>query len=101
MGNIQDYDEFLNVLENVYIQSSHKLKTNGYLTVVVKNVKKDHILYTLAWDLAVKLCSPLGEYDYVGTTLWCQDDVSIKPFAVGIHWVSNILHHYCLHFKKR
>ncbi len=36
-----------------------------------------------------------------GNTLWCQHDVGLKPFAVGIYWMSNILHTYCLHFRKR
>ncbi len=101
LGNIADYDRFLDVLESVYNQVADRLPEEGILTVVVKNVKRDHILYPLAWDLALRLCSPKGSFDYVGNTLWCQDDVGIKPFAVGIHWVSNILHTYCLHFQKR
>ena len=101
LGNIADYDEFLNVLESVYNDVAERLADDGMLTVVVKNVKRNHILYPLAWDLASRLCGPKGSFNYVGTTLWCQDDVGIKPFAVGIYWVSNILHTYCLHFQKR
>ena len=101
LGNITDYDEFLNVLESVYNNVAKRLDDDGMLTVVVKNVKRNHILYPLAWDLAGRLCGPNGSFDYAGTTLWCQDDVAIKPFAVGIYWVSNILHTYCLHFHKR
>lgn len=101
LGNIANYDQFLDVLENVYNQVARRLTDDGMLTVVVKNVKREHILYTLAWDLAFRLCGPKGSFDYVGNTLWCQDDVGLKPFAVGIYWVSNILHTYCLHFQKR
>jgi hypothetical protein len=101
LGNIADYDRFLEVLESVYNQVAERLTEDGMLTVVVKNVKRNHILYPLAWDLVLRLCGPKGPFNYVGNTLWCQDDVGIKPFAVGIHWVSNILHTYCLHFQKR
>ena len=101
LGNIDDYDKFLNILESVYNDVAERLSNDGILTVVVKNVKRNHILHTLAWDLACRLCGPKGSFNYVGTTLWCQDDVNIKPFAVGIYWVSNILHTYCLHFQKR
>jgi len=101
LGNISDYDRFLDVLEDVYRQVAERLTEEGILTVVVKNVKRNHILYPLAWDLVIRLCGSDGPFDYVGNTLWCQDDVGIKPFAVGIYWVSNILHTYCLHFKKR
>ena len=101
LGNIIDYDEFLNVLELVYSDISDRLVEGGILTVVVKNIKRKHTIYPLAWDLAMRLCGPNGRYNYIGTTLWCQDDVGLKPFAVGIYWVSNILHTYCLHFQKR
>lgn len=100
LGNTQDYDKFLELLESVYIQVAYKLKPGAGLTVVVKNVKREHIVYTLAWDIVYRLCKPNGMYKYAGTTFWCQDDVGIKPFAVGIHWVSNTLHHYCLHFTR-
>jgi DNA modification methylase len=101
VGNIGDYDRFLDVLENIYNQVARRLTDEGILTVVVKNVKREHTLYPLAWDLAFRLCGVNGSFDYVGNTLWCQDDVGLKPFAVGIYWVSNILHTYCLHFQKR
>jgi DNA modification methylase len=101
LGNVADYDQFLRLLDDVYNSVAEKLVADGTLTVVVKNVKREHVLYPLAWDLSASLCGLDGKYDYLGTTFWCQDDVGLKPFAVGIHWVSNILHHYCLHFRKR
>jgi hypothetical protein len=101
VGNVSDYDEFLDLLGAVYLGVAKKLVGGGVMTVVVKNVKRNHVLYPLAWDLTARLCGEAGHYDYLGNTFWCQDDVGLKPFAVGIHWVSNILHHYCLHFRKR
>jgi len=101
LGNEPDYDRFLDLLVNVYSQVAAKLVGGGYLTVVVKNVKRKHVVYPLAWDLVRGLCGHNGDYEYVGATLWCQDDVPLKPFAVGTHWVSNTLHHYCLHMRKR
>jgi DNA modification methylase len=101
LGNVNDYVRFLELLELVYNQVAKMLVKGGHLTVVAKNIKRQHVVYPLAWDLVSKLCGEGGRYAYVGATLWCQDDVGIKPFAVGIHWVSNTLHHYCLHFRKR
>jgi hypothetical protein len=77
------------------------LEENGKLTIIAKNVKKKGHLYTFPWDLVDELSGEDGKFDFAGYTLWCQDDVALKPFAIGHHWVSNILHHYCLHFKKR
>ena len=101
LGNVEDYDNFLKLLVDVYEKLARFLKDRAYLTVIVKNVKRDHIVYPIAWDLTAKLCKRGGRYEYSGMTLWCQDDVGLKPFAVGTHWVSNVLHNYCLHFRKR
>ena len=100
LGNVENYDEFLEHIVSIYNRVAAKLVDDGVLTVIVKNVKRNHIIYPLAWDLVTKLCSDNNRYEYLGNTFWCQDDVGLKPFAVGIHWVSNTLHHYCLHFKK-
>jgi len=100
LGNINDYDLFMKTLVDIYESVVDYLDNPGYLTVVVKNVKLNHVVYPIAWDLASLLASG-SQYEYLGTTLWCQDDIPIKPFAVGIHWVSNVLHHYCLHFRKK
>ena len=100
IGNVQDYDAFLRILVDTYDQVARLLKPGGYLTVVVKNLKRKHVVYPLSWDLMARLARIGGHYEYVGTTLWCQDDISVKPFALGTHWVSNTLHHYCLHFRR-
>jgi DNA modification methylase len=101
LGNVEDYDRFLDLLDSVYGQVAQVLDKDGVLTVVVKNVKRNHVLHALAWDLTLRLAGPKGPYSFIGNTLWCQDDVGMKPFAVGIHWVSNIVHTYCLHFVRR
>jgi DNA modification methylase len=101
LGNIEEYETFCQMLKNVYDQVALKLEQGGILTVIVKNVKRDHVIYPLAWDLARTIAGENERFRYIGTTLWCQDNVGLKPFAVGIHWTSNILHQYCLHFQVR
>ena len=101
LGNVPDYESFLSTLVEIYENVAGVLDKGGYLTVVVKNVKRRHVVYPLAWDLVRTLCARNGRFDYAGVTLWCQDDVKLKPFAVGTHWVSNVLHQYCLHFRIR
>jgi DNA modification methylase len=100
LGNIEDYQAFLKILIEVYDCVGEKLKKGGHLTVVVKNIKRNHTIYPLAWDLVRQLAKKDSKFAFAGTTLWCQDDVGLKPFAVGIYWVSNTLHTYCLHFRK-
>jgi len=100
LGNIGDYDRFIDALVDIYNGVGEKLKRGGYLTVVVKNIKRNHTVYPLAWDLVRRLAAKGSKFEFTGTTLWCQDDVGLKPFAVGIYWVSNTLHTYCLHFRR-
>lgn len=101
LGNISNYDQFLETLVGVYNVVASKLVGSGYLTIIVKNVKRNHIIYPVAWDIVSELCKPKGLYNYIGNTFWCQDDIPMKPFAVGIYWVSNTVHQYCLHFQKK
>lgn len=101
LGNVENYDAFLAKLVGIYENIAAVLTEDGILTIVVKNVKRDRVSYPLAWDLTALLARSEGKYDYLGTTLWCQDDIGLKPFAIGIYWISNTLHHYCLHFRKR
>ncbi|AKG05317.1 DNA modification methylase [Salimicrobium jeotgali] len=100
LGNIENYGEFLDNLELIYNKVADKLREGSVITIVVKNVKKNHTVYPLAWDLVQRLCGLNDKYSYLGTTLWCQDNIGLKPFAVGTHWVSNTLHQYCIHLKK-
>lgn len=101
LGNIEDYESFLGTLISIYDGVGKTLKRGGYLTVVVKNIKRNHTVYPLGWDLVRRLAAKGSKFEFAGTTLWCQDDVGLKPFAVGIYWVSNTLHTHCLHFRRR
>ncbi|HEV7333930.1 MAG TPA: site-specific DNA-methyltransferase [Flavisolibacter sp.] len=101
LGNIESYDLFVDELVTIYNHIAEKLNKGSVLTIIVKNVKRDHTVYPLAWDLIFKLCAKGQKYSFLGTTMWCQDDIGLKPFAVGIHWVSNTLHQYCLHLERK
>ena len=73
------------------------IKPGGYLVVIVKNLKKSGKHYPLAWDLAKNLES---KYSLKDEKIWCQDKVGLAPFGYPFGWTSNIVHHYCLIFKK-
>lgn len=96
-GNIHDYEEFLTFLYHIFEQVHTKLKNKGYLTIIVKNVKKKGRIYPLAWDLAKKLD---GLYQLKDEKIWCQDNQKLAPYGYKYAWVSNTMHHYCLNFRK-
>ena len=96
LGNIDEYEIFLEELSDIYLKVHKVLKIGGYLTVIVKNIKKNGKIFPLAWDLANKLkCFTLKD-----EKIWCQDNVKLAPYGYGYSWVSNTVHHYCLIFKK-
>ena len=96
LGNISDYDEFLDRLVAIYARLRPYIRPRSYLTIIVKNVKKGGRIYPLAWDLARRL----GEYYTLkDERIWCQNDVRLAPYGMGNAWVSNTFHHYCLQFR--
>ncbi len=97
LGNIGDYEEFLDELVGVYTKVASKLRPGGYITIVVKNVKKGGRVYPLAWDLGRRLGEVLELKD---EKIWCQDNQRLAPYGMGSAWVSNTMHHYCLNFRK-
>jgi hypothetical protein len=97
LGNIHEYDEFLDQLVKVYVGLKPFLRQRSYLTVIVKNVKKGGKIYPLAWDLARELGKTFTLKD---EKIWCQDDIRLAPYGLGNAWVSNTFHHYCLQFRN-
>lgn len=97
LGNIGDYQAFLDELEAVYVNTLKLLKRGGYFTIIVKNIKKKGRNYPFAWDLSARLQKYLLQ---LPEAFWLQDDISIAPYGYGNTWVSNTFHQYCLTFQK-
>jgi DNA modification methylase len=97
LGNITDYDEFLERLTSIYTNLKPFIKPRAYLTIIVKNIKKGGKIYPLAWDLG----RSLGQvYTLKDERVWCQDDIRLSPYGLGSAWVSNTMHLYCLQFRN-
>src|SRR5574341_1853255 len=97
LGNIHDYDAFLQKLVAIYSGLKPLLRHKAYLTVIVKNVKKGGKIYPLAWDLGRELGKV---YTLKDEKLWLQNNQPLAPFGLGAAWVSNTFHHYCLQFRN-
>ncbi|OGO20746.1 MAG: hypothetical protein A2Z14_16660 [Chloroflexi bacterium RBG_16_48_8] len=96
LGNIADYETFLDRLIQIYALLPSILRPKAYVTIIVKNIKKGGKIYPLAWDLGKRL----GEiFTLKDERIWCQDDIRLAPYGMGNAWVSNTFHHYCLQFR--
>lgn len=97
LGNIPNYETFIEQLVRIYAGLKPFLRERAYLTIIVKNVKKGGKIYPLAWDLG----KMLGEiYTLKDERIWCQDNQRLAPYGMGSAWVSNTFHHYCLQFRN-
>jgi DNA modification methylase len=97
LGNITNYEEFLEKLVGIYKGLKPLLCEQAYLTIIVKNVKKGGKIYPLAWDIARELGKT---YTLKDEKIWVQNNQRIAPFGLGSAWVSNTFHHYCLQFRN-
>ena len=97
LGNVSDYDEFVDRLAGIYETLKPFLRERAYLTIIVKNVKKGGKIYPLAWDLGWRLGKT---YTLKDEKIWCQDNQRLAPYGMGNAWVSNTFHHYCLQFRN-
>jgi DNA modification methylase len=97
LGNIRDYDEFIERLALIYEGLRPQLRPRAYLTIIVKNIKKGGRIYPLAWDLARRLGQT---YTLKDERIWLQDNQRLAPYGMGNAWVSNTFHHYCLQFRN-
>jgi DNA modification methylase len=97
LGNVGNYEMFLDQLVHIYADLKPLLRAKAYLTVIVKNIKKGGKIYPLAWDLAKELGKV---YTLKDEKIWCQDNQPLAPFGLGSAWVSNTFHHYCLQFRN-
>jgi DNA modification methylase len=97
LGNLHDYEGFLNKLVAVYSGLKPLLREKAYLTIIVKNVKKGGKIYPLAWDLGRELGKTFTLKD---EKIWLQDNQRLAPYGLGSAWVSNTFHHYCLQFRN-
>ncbi|HEY3473600.1 MAG TPA: DNA methyltransferase [Anaerolineales bacterium] len=97
LGNVRDYDEFVEKVVSIYKELKHLMRAKAYLTIIVKNVKKGGKIYPLAWDIARELGKT---YTLKDEKIWVQNDQRLAPFGLGSAWVSNTFHHYCLQFRN-
>jgi DNA modification methylase len=97
LGNITDYEEFMEKLIEIYFQIYDLMKPGKYMVIIVQNVIMKSVMNPFAWDLAIRLSK---KFKLKKEKIWCQDHKNLYPFGYPTSWVSNTHHHYCLVFQK-
>ena len=101
LGNIKDYDEFIEAQSKIFDEVFDLVKINGYLTIIINNVYFEGRLFPLAYDTAIAL-TKRGEKSWVlkDEKIWLQNDKKLIALGVNNAWVGNRHHQFCLIFRK-
>jgi len=100
IGNIDDYDGFLQAIKNVFNEVYKVTKNKGYLTVITNNVFFDGRVYPLAFDTLKILSEEPCAWIPKDEKIWLQDDKPLLPLGVYNAWIGNRAHQYCLILRK-
>ena len=101
LGNITDYDEFLERQAQIFDNVYDVIKQNGYLTIIINNVYYKGRLFPLAFDTAVSLTKRNNKsWVLKDEKIWLQNDKPLIALGVNNAWVANRHHQYCLIFRK-
>ena len=105
LGNIDNYEEFLDILVNkVFLQCARTLKYGKYMALVVSDFRDKSEYISFHSDLIQKLnkASILegGVLRLQGTKILLQNHKSLLPYGYPFAYVDNIHHQYILIFKK-
>lgn len=98
LGNIDDYDVYLEKLGEIFTEIYALLRDDRYIVIIVQNVRlPSGELIPLAWDLGKKL----GQmYTLKQEKIWLQNQKFLGIWGYPHEYVSNVHHHYCLILKK-
>jgi len=98
LGNIADYEEFLDRLGEVFAACGRVLKPKKYMAVVVSDFRHGPQFVLYHADLAKRI--EQAGIPLKGITVLLQDSKNLYPFGVPNAFVSNIHHQYILIHQK-
>ena len=105
LGNVDSYDEFLDILVNkVFLQCARLLKPKKYMALVVSDFrdKSEYISFhsDLIHMMNKKEVPGGGILKLQGTKILLQNHKSLLPYGYPFAYVENIHHQYVLIFRK-
>jgi len=101
VGNIGNYDEFIDTLKRLFVDVSFTLKKGGYCIVNVMDIRKKSAFYPLHSDLATAM-QEIG-YIYDDLIIWDRqaDYNNMRPLGYPYKFRINKVHEYLMIFIKK
>jgi len=100
LGNIDDYNKFLEELKVIFEKVYQVLKPNGYCVVIVMDIRKRNKFYPFHSDLAQKVREI--NFSFEDIIIWDRQHEynNMKPIGYPYVFRVNKVHEYILIFKK-
>lgn len=99
IANISDYNTFLTVLCDIFIDASRVLKKNKYIAIVVSDFRKGDRFFLFHSDLA-NILEKRTSFKLKGIKILYQRHKSIFPYGYPHSFVPNVHHQYVLILKN-
>ena len=94
LANIADYDQFIRVLGDFFIDCSRILKPRKYMAIIVSDFRNKEKYYMFHSDLANHL--EKGPYQLKGIKILYQRHKKIFPYGYPYSYVPNLHHQYII-----
>lgn len=100
LGNIEKYEDFLEILGNFFSDCARILKSKKYMCIIVSDFRNRERLYPFHSDLS-NYIEKEGNFLLKGITILYQSRKKIFPYGYPFSYVPNIHHQYFLILQKK
>ncbi len=102
LGNIDDYEKFLEELAKIFFSSYDLLKAGKYMCIVVSDFRHKSEFYSFHSDLMYKLTDRklTKRFQLKGIKVLIQNAKKLFPYGYPFSYVENIHHQYVLILQK-
>lgn len=103
LGNIADYNAFLNELSKIFFQCYDLLKPGKYICIIISDFRHKSEFYPFHADLMNKLTDKKQERFFLlkGIKVLIQNAKKLFPYGYPFSYVENIHHQYVLILQKQ
>lgn len=103
LGNIDDYNKFLDELSKIFLDCHDLLKPGKYMCIIVSDFRHKSEFYPFHSDLLSKLTDKKlkKHFDLKGIKVLIQNAKKLFPYGYPFSYVENIHHQYILILQKQ
>lgn len=97
-GNVEDYEQFVMELKNLFSDVFKVLKNGKYCVVIIQDSRRGSTVYSLHVDLLLAMKS-IG-YDYQDLIVWEHPTYTTRPLGYPTTFVVSRVHDFIMLFRK-